>query len=340
VDYSVNSTVNKLSLSNFLSKNLKIRGFLREIKRLVYYAYRFVTRDDCPNWQGLGARTKYRIDEWLNKKNLPAISKEDKVILNNIIENGVYVSTLDKLGFENTENFKKLAIQLFRDTEEKFNVPPTHLGGWFAVEKHTLRPPYEYILKNYPDLIRFALDPRLISIVQHYVGKPAVLLDVDFKIDLPGGNDKGSKVWHYDTMNFKIIKIFIYFTDVTSDSPAFEYIPPRECMKIKKIAFKEMDVYDLTSKENIIRVEAPSESVLFLGVDRILHHLSIPTHEKEKTLRKAVVLHYLAKEVPDRCKSIREGSAGRWGSEEAIKSLKEFSSTLPEELRKYLYIHS
>lgn len=318
----------------------KIINFLKEIRFFVYNSYRFFTRDDCPNWQRLVPRTVYRIQEWKNKRNLPYISFEDKEIVDKIVTSGVFVGKLDTLGFENTEKFKVLSNQLFLETEEKFNKPQTHLGGWFGMEKHTLRPPFEYILEKYPDLLRFALNPRLLSIVQHYIGKPAVLLDVDFKIDLPGGNDIGSKRWHYDTMNYKILKIFIYFTDVTSDSPAFEYIPPRECMKIKENGFNEETVYSLTKKENIIRVEEPAGSVLFLGVDRVLHHLSIPTQNKEKNIRKAVVLHYLAKEVPNQCMYTREGAAVRWGSEKAVKMLSDFAQTLPEETRKYLYIHS
>jgi hypothetical protein len=316
-----------------LSIKFILMFYVRKIYRLLFF-------DDCPNWQRLVPRIIYRFQEWRNVKNLPFISNYDKKIVEEISRQGVFVSNLDTLGFDNTENFKILSKKLFHETEKNFNAPPTHLGGWFEVEKHTLRPPFEYILEKYPDILRYALNPRLMSIVQHYIGKQAGLIDVDFKIDLPGGNDSGSKVWHYDHMNFKILKVFIYFTDVTKDTPAFEYIPPKECMKIMPLGFKEKDVYKYTKKVNVIRVEEPAESVLFLGVDRILHHISIPTESKKKMNRKAVVFHYLAKDVPEQCKSCREGSAGRWGSEKSKELLMKFLNTLPEESRKYLYIHS
>lgn len=302
--------------------------------------YRILFFDDCPKWQDLWPRTQYRIREWKNRKNLPSISPVDKKIVKDIEQEGVHLSSLDLLGFENTKTFKELSNNLFEDTARLFPDPPSHLGGHFAHEKHTLRPPFEYIIEKYPQIIQFALNSRLLSIVQHYIGAPAALLDVDFKIDLPGGNDAGSKIWHYDRMDYKILKIFIYFSDVTKTSPAFEYIPAKECFGIRHERFNEAKVYELTKKENIKRVEAPAESVLFIGVDRILHHLSIPDGGEDRGTRKAIVLHYLSKDVPAQCLGIRNGSVPRWGTPKVIKMLNEFSQTLPEDVRKYVYIHS
>lgn len=310
-----------------------------EIKFFFHKAYRFLLFDDCPNWQHLVPHSLFLMRVWFNKKNLPQIAKKDNDIVKNIVSNGVCLTSLDALGFEKTQDFKKLSKKLFEDTEKYFKEPQVHLGGHFTFETHTLRPPLEYILKNYSDVYRFALNARLMSMVQHYIGAPAVLLDVDFKIDLPGGNDSGNKIWHYDKMDYKILKIFIYFTDVGKKTPAFEYINARECLKIKTHRFNESKVYDFTKRENVVRVEAPSESVLFLGVDRILHHLSVPRDCEEKSLRKAVVLHYLSKDVPSQCRECRNGSASRWGSEGSKKLLSDFRETLPEETRKYLYIH-
>ncbi|MEI7440550.1 MAG: hypothetical protein WCK43_02835 [bacterium] len=311
-------------------------------RNLTFYShklYRVLFFDNCPNWQYLFQRSVYRMKEWQNRKNLFKITLSDKKIVKSILNEGVFVSSLNELGFDNTEKFKELANKLFDETAVFFKDPPTHLGGWFEAEKFTLRPPIEYILEKYPDIFQFALNPRLLSIAQHYIGAPSALIDIDFKIDIPGGNDTGSKVWHYDKMDYKILKIFVYFSEVTSSSPAFEYIPAKKCWNIKLDYFKESTVYGLTDKQNIVRVEAPSESVLFIGVDRILHHLSIPTHNENKSTRKAVVCHYVSTEIPDQCRYCRNGAAGRWGTEKAKKLLKSFKDTLPEQTRKYLYIH-
>jgi hypothetical protein len=318
---------------------LKVRNLKTIFKFLAHKVYRVLFFDDCPNWQDLGPRSVYRIRELVNKKNLPEITFGDKVIVQNIVRNGVHLSSLDEVGFENTQNFKRLANQLFEETSLLFKTPVTHLGGHFKAEKYTLRPPTEYILEKYPEIFHFALNPRLLSIVQHYIGAPASLLDIDFKIDFPFGNNSGNKHWHYDMMNYKIMKIFIYFSDVTKSSPAFEYVHPSACMGIKEFFFKEERIYDLTDKKNIIRVEAPSESILFIGVDRVLHHLSIPTHKEDKIPRKAVVLHYLSKEIPDQCKQCFKGAAPKWGTEKVTKLLHSFRESLPEQTRKYLYIH-
>lgn len=337
---SIWNILSSLKRTKILVGKLIYASLPKAIALFPHRVYRLLFFDDCPNWQKLSTRTIYRFREFLNKKNLPYISSQDRDIVNGIIKDGVYLTSLNQIGFEKTDNFRNLASQLFEDTLNYFKVPPTHLGGLFTPEKFTLRPPVEYILEKYPEIYRFALNERLVSVAQHYIGAPACLLDVDFKIDLPGGNDIGSKLWHYDEMNYKILKIFIYFSNVTKSNPAFEYISSKSSLDIKERIFKEDEVYNLTERKNIVRVEAPAESVLFLGVDRILHHISIPTHNEEKAPRKAVVFHYLSQKVPSECERLRNGAAVRWGTDKAKKLLKDFAKTLPEETRKYLYIHS
>lgn len=76
----------------------------------------------------------------------------------------------------------------------------------------------------------FALgtSPRILQIVNSYLGLWAKLSYVDEWYTVPGGSDAerlGSQRWHRDYNDQHLIKVFLYMTDVDEGSGPFEYVP-------------------------------------------------------------------------------------------------------------------
>jgi Phytanoyl-CoA dioxygenase (PhyH) len=91
---------------------------------------------------------------------------------------------------------------------------------------------------------------RLLDIANHYHGvKAKVRIPTVWRVSsIPKGAPlpprEGSQVWHRDQTDHKILKLFMYFTDVTEATGALEYIPSSRPLNSKwgeRIPFKPGD---------------------------------------------------------------------------------------------------
>jgi hypothetical protein len=76
--------------------------------------------------------------------------------------------------------------------------------------------------------IQFALQPAVIDTVNTYLGLLSKLLYVDVWDTVPlvhDGPDMGSQRWHRDPEDAKLVKTFLYFSDVDAGSGAMQYVP-------------------------------------------------------------------------------------------------------------------
>jgi hypothetical protein len=76
--------------------------------------------------------------------------------------------------------------------------------------------------------IQFAIQPAVLDVVNTYLGMFSKVLYVDVWDTVPlrhDGPDMGSQRWHRDPEDAKLVKVFLYFSDVDSESGAMEYVP-------------------------------------------------------------------------------------------------------------------
>ncbi len=75
--------------------------------------------------------------------------------------------------------------------------------------------------------LQLALQSRILDIVNHYLGLMSRLLSVDVWDTVPldhAGPDVGSQRWHRDPEDLKLVKVFLYFTDVDEGSGPLHYV--------------------------------------------------------------------------------------------------------------------
>jgi Phytanoyl-CoA dioxygenase (PhyH) len=76
--------------------------------------------------------------------------------------------------------------------------------------------------------MKLAASPRVIDVVNSYLGLWTKLSYVDEWYTVPGGSEAerlGSQRWHRDYNDQHLIKVFLYMTDVDEGSGPFEYVP-------------------------------------------------------------------------------------------------------------------
>jgi len=74
--------------------------------------------------------------------------------------------------------------------------------------------------------IQLAVNPRLLSLVNAYLGMASYLRDVQVWLNYPTpGPPKETQLWHRDYADFLNVKVFLYLNDVTRHNGPFCFVP-------------------------------------------------------------------------------------------------------------------
>jgi hypothetical protein len=95
----------------------------------------------------------------------------------------------------------------------------------------------EYVIKQYPrhttvaqqdPWLHVGLDPLMLDVVNSYLGLWAKLIHFDLWYTIPLTAERpavASQQWHRDPEDEKLIKVFMYFSDVDEGAGPFQYVP-------------------------------------------------------------------------------------------------------------------
>ncbi len=157
-----------------------------------------------------------------NLQNLPLLSAQDIDLIEIIKREGVFITTLDKLGITSTIDMWKSAQYLMQKiSEDTFN----------HSDQIVVHASSKQIMK-YPQIFLWGLEQRLLNIVENYICLPVAYQGVYFRRDIANQLEAGSRLWHIDQEDRKILKIIIYLNDVSEDYGPFQYIPKSLTSKI------------------------------------------------------------------------------------------------------------
>jgi hypothetical protein len=109
----------------------------------------------------------------------------------------------------------------------------------------------QQILK-YPQIFLWGLEQRLLNIIENFLGLPVAYQGVYFRRDIANRLEVGSRLWHIDKEDRKILKIIIYLNDVHEENGAFQYIPKNLTSTIaKSLKYKAGYIQDKVMQEVI-----------------------------------------------------------------------------------------
>jgi hypothetical protein len=91
-------------------------------------------------------------------------------------------------------------------------------------------------------LLRVALDPKLLEIVTSYLGMWPSLYSIGAWLNYPtDAPAELSQVWHRDPEDLKLVKAFIYLSDVGESSGPFTYIPKTQPFGARNTKARNLD---------------------------------------------------------------------------------------------------
>ncbi|NEQ62532.1 MAG: hypothetical protein F6K53_36170 [Moorea sp. SIO4A1] len=204
---------------------------------------------------------------------LPALDPVDLPLLNSLLKQGTVVTSLEELAI----SYKEL-IDSAEDIFPKLRgLPIPKLESCIT---------YREELISYPQIFKWALNERLLDIVENYLGVPVLLAGVTLQRTIADGKPVHVRQWHVDPEDYRMVKIIIYFNDVGLDGGPFEYIPRHLTSSLAQALnynyyssgfVSDQEMTRVAPKATWIPCPGPYGTVIFTDTRSIFHRLKPPT---------------------------------------------------------------
>lgn len=213
-------------------------------------------------------------------KNLPELTASDRLILNSLKRDCIYITNLTDLGFSSTSTLLNAAHSLLPSMVKDDHSDPLR------------NPPKIYTVTDLPEFSNWGKETRLLKIIENYIGLPVAYQGVHLRKDFACRDQFATLLWHRDIEDRRFIKIIVYLNDVETKHGPFEYIP------LSYTSFYHPNYYRIKSKINtsggindetlnqIIPKSAwkscpgPAGTVIIVDTRRLLHHGTLRTEER------------------------------------------------------------
>ena len=210
---------------------------------------------------------------------LPELNLQDTNIVNGLRQNGTCVIPIEELELSSSTTMMVmvdvLANNLKSLTLENNQNNNCEIGS--SVEE----------LRVYPEILLWALETRLVNIIENYIGLPIIYQGFAMRRSIADGQYSGVRQWHLDWEDRRLIKIIIYLNDVDINGGPYEYIP----RNLTAQAIEKLDYYNLgyVSNEEMAAAipkthwhscEAPKGSVIITDSSSVFHRAKPPTKQE------------------------------------------------------------
>jgi hypothetical protein len=163
------------------------------------------------------ANLSYPIDLLKHAKNLPSLSADEQAIVNTCRQEGVCLTSLEALDIPATAGMLRAAEPYLAMMEEIATGEPGTASNPVL--------PQIFTVADLPEFSNWGHDARIMRMVENYVGVPVKFQGAHLRRDFANEVPVTTELWHRDDEDRRIIKVFIYLTDVGLENGPFEYIP-------------------------------------------------------------------------------------------------------------------
>lgn len=129
------------------------------------------------------------------------------------------------------------------------------------------------------------LHPTLIALAEAYIGLPVLYLGIEAKVEFPDGRLGGTRNWHWDLEDVRVLKVVVYCSDVGKADGPLEYVPQKESLELRKKSGDRIGIHSEAAIE-ADRVEClgPAGTVVFFDGAQLLHRVKPPADRLRRSL--------------------------------------------------------
>ncbi|MBD1868523.1 hypothetical protein H6F95_14665 [Cyanobacteria bacterium FACHB-471] len=147
------------------------------------------------------------------RQEVNSLSEKDNQIVDTLRHEGTCITSLNDLSFPANSRLLDATNRILTKTKsENGKTFPLRVGK-------------RQIVAEYPEIFLWGLEERLLCIIESYFGYPAAFLGVSHRVEVPDGQQTGTRLWHLDGEDHCMIRVIVYLTDVGIEGGPFEYIP-------------------------------------------------------------------------------------------------------------------
>lgn len=205
----------------------------------------------------------------------------DRDIVERLDRDGVCVTSLEALGLPGSAEMLCAAQKVASDCTESARREASAGRAFICASASAT-------IDN-PEIFHWGLNERLLDIAEAYIGLPVAYDGMALLYTVADGNELGTRQWHRDREDRKMIKIGVYCTDVTDRGGPFELISriDRSQGVDDRYAF-EFGTEEVLSKRlgadysrDIVSCTGPAGTVVFADTARFFHR-GAPAHDKDR----------------------------------------------------------
>jgi hypothetical protein len=119
---------------------------------------------------------------------------------------------------------------------------------------------------------------------------PVAFTTVHLRKDVGGANQVGTRIWHLDTEDHRVVRILVYLNDVSRDGGPFEYVPLEHRPKLARFDERALraagdpildeEMRTLVPEEQWRACTGPTGTVVIADNARLYHHGRV--HDSER----------------------------------------------------------
>ena len=209
----------------------------------------------------------------------PAITENAKII-KKIRENGIYVSSLNRLNIANADKMWGCCQQSL--PELIATLPKSNRQFYVCNSRQDI--------DRHLDAFLWGLEDRLLNLVENYLELPVAYHGIYLRKDLANGVARKSRLWHIDKEDRRMFKIIIYLNDVDRNNGAFQYLTRWDSDRAERLLnynheyIRDRRMSQIVPESRWISCDGEAGTVIFVDTANIFHRGQIPLKSHRLTL--------------------------------------------------------
>ncbi|MFZ4640851.1 MAG: hypothetical protein ACOYMP_10690 [Nodosilinea sp.] len=192
------------------------------------------------------------------------------------------MSSLESLGITNSDRLLASARRAMKCLPPP--LPPDPTNNWH-IGNYASQLCSAEIASDYPDIYLWGMEQKLLTLITHYIRQPIAYLSVNLRRDIANGQQLGSRVWHRDREDYRMLKVIIYLKDTDEDGGPFEYLPKAITPTIDPVfngqgTLTDGEMAQFVPREGWKSCPGLAGTVIFVDTAALWHHGKVPQKDR------------------------------------------------------------
>lgn len=235
------------------------------------------------------AKFAYQLSRLSYRRCLPQLQPTEQSLVNQLNQTGVAVTPIDRLDLPLNPMMGYQAAQLCAQLAARPTMPTDASQQRSCLSHTTAASPLD-IANRFPAVFSWGFQPSLMRIADAYLQVPACCTAYSFRRDFAAAQtfsqaQIGTRYWHYDGEDHRLLRMIVYLHDVDSSGGPFEYLEPAASPPYAQFAAIDYKVTDAMLEPLVPRSRwqtctGKAGTLILADLARVFHHGTIPQRDR------------------------------------------------------------